>query len=96
MPHGQTNVRRYLLSGFARCGACGARLKVSWRKQAASYCCLNPGCRKVRCNAAHLERFILKLVFARLAERGITPAGPAVDADAADLDERIAALAVLC
>jgi site-specific DNA recombinase len=92
MPHGQTNARRYLLSGFARCGACDDRLKVSWRKQAPSDCCKNPSCRKVRYNAAHLERFILKLVLARLAERGISAAAPPVDEDATSLDERIAGL----
>jgi site-specific DNA recombinase len=92
MPAGQTNVRRYLLSRFAKCGACEEPLRVSWRKQAPSYCCKNPTCRKVRCNAAHLERFILKLVFARLAERGIAPAAPNPDGDSVDLEERIAAL----
>jgi site-specific DNA recombinase len=94
-PPGQTNARRYVLSGLAKCGVCGTNLKFENPKQASlepGYECKNPTCRKVRCSAFYLEKFIIKhVVFPRLAERGIKP--PSSDGvDDENLNEQIAVL----
>jgi hypothetical protein len=72
------HARRYLLSGIARCGVCGAPMQVlpAYTKKtgehiAARYGCLTPPCRKVFRKLEHLDtyvtvRTVLKLLLGRL------------------------------
>ena len=65
--------RRHLLSGIARCSACGGPLHVLCRtNRSPAYAC-RKGCGKVRVAVPLLDDFIERLLFARLAERQIGP-----------------------
>lgn len=66
--------RRHLLSGIARCSACGGPMSVVHRPgRSLAYACRKGGCGKVRVAVPLLDEFIERLLFARLAERQIGP-----------------------
>lgn len=86
-----TNERKYLLSGIASCGACGARLRHNYskgrgdRSYQQGYACAAPGCRKVWRDAALLEAYVQARVTARLANPlNPEPQAPAVPGLAAE------------
>lgn len=70
-----TNARRYLLSGIALCGSCGATLTIRHATRSESlrgYGCINAGCpRKVHRNVRHLDGFVEGHVLEILADEGV-------------------------
>lgn len=57
--HRPATVRRHLLTGFARCGACGANLRRKSTKRAGEqYVCNEPGCYRIGVKAPDLEQLI--------------------------------------
>jgi site-specific DNA recombinase len=72
--------RRYLLSGIARCGVCGSPLQAlpaftsKWTgkpvRVAATYSCVQPGCRKVTRSVALLDAYVTGRTAGRLAKPG--------------------------
>jgi site-specific DNA recombinase len=79
-----TNARKWLLSGIARCGACGSGLQVRMeqrRTHLTGYGCVRPGCRKVQRSAALLDEYVIARVVAKLGDAasppGRLPPGPA-------------------
>jgi site-specific DNA recombinase len=79
-----TNARRWLLSGIARCGACGSGLQIRpehRRPGLTGYGCVRPGCRKVQRSAALLDEYVTARVVAKLGDPasppGRLPPGPA-------------------
>jgi DNA invertase Pin-like site-specific DNA recombinase len=87
---GHTNARRWLLSGIAACGACGAPLAARQARRnvargmdaAPVYGCIAPGCRKVQRSAPHLDAFVSAAVITRLANP-LNPEGRAMPVDRA-------------
>jgi site-specific DNA recombinase len=70
-----SNARRYLLSGIATCGVCGATLRTRaayHRPGATGYACVEPGCKKVYRSVVMLDGY----VSARVVERLGNPANP--------------------
>lgn len=51
---------RHLLSGIARCGECGARLKArtNLSRMPRAYCCLHEGCRRVTVTAPKVDELV--------------------------------------
>ncbi len=89
-PPGQSNARRHLLSGIARCAVCDGPLTIHHPGHGSpGYACRRRGCGKVHVNVAALDEFVTKLTLGRLAKEGIRPA--AGDQDQA-LDSQIAAV----
>lgn len=89
-----TNARRWLLSGIAVCGACGAVMQLRPSKgrgrqeYANGYGCT--GCRKAYRSAPHLDAYVSAAVLARLAN----PLNPAAQVpDAPDMAAEWEALA---
>lgn len=89
-----TNVRRYLLSGLARCGRCGAPVigKAAQASGPAGYACPAPrdgGCAGVRRVVAPVDDLVTKVVFARLslpdAASLVADEGPAATAAAQEM-----------
>jgi DNA invertase Pin-like site-specific DNA recombinase len=83
-----TNARRYLLSGIARCGACGAGLRVRaayHRPGQTAYACVEEDCKKVSRSVALLDAYVAAAVVGRLAKpanpEGRTPAVPGLAAE---------------
>jgi site-specific DNA recombinase len=71
-----TNARRWLLSGIARCGACGEPVVIKTENRPGKptgYRCARPGCRKVQRSAALLDEYVITRVIARLGHRGNPP-----------------------
>lgn len=65
-----TNARKWLLSGIAECGPCGAPLQISKARggdAAWSYTCARTGCGKIRRNARHLDAYASAAVISRMA-----------------------------
>ncbi len=68
--------RRYLLSGIARCGACGGPMQVlpeytsgrTGRVIAARYGCLEQGCRRVFRKLEHLDTYVIIRVVLKLSD----------------------------
>jgi site-specific DNA recombinase len=83
-----TNARRYLLSGIARCGACGSGLQIrmeSRRTHLTGYGCVKPGCRKVQRSRELLDEYVITRVIAKLGdERNPAPRVPRNTALAAE------------
>jgi hypothetical protein len=77
-----TNARKWLLSGIAHCGPCGAPLQIgqSAGGRAYSYTCAKTGCGKIRRNAAHLDAYTWERVISRL-NNPLNPEGHAAPAD---------------
>ncbi|MBW8767368.1 MAG: recombinase family protein [Geodermatophilales bacterium] len=76
----------HLLSGLARCGVCGAALRVSHNRRVPAYRCSERGC--VIRRQADVDELVTRVVLGRLA------AGDAVELVAPDRSpERVAALA---
>lgn len=71
-----TNARRYLLSGLAVCGACGAglQLRAERRPELSGYGCVTPGCRKVQRSVRLLDAYVTGAVVAQLGKEA-NPAG---------------------
>jgi hypothetical protein len=72
-----TNGRRYLLSGIARCDACGSGLQIrqeQHRGKLSGYGCVKPGCRKVQRKMEALDAYVIRRVVNRLGNKG-NPAG---------------------
>ena len=72
-----TNARRYLLSGIARCGACGSGLQIrveSRRTHLTGYGCVQSGCRKVQRSMELLDEYVITRVLAKLGDER-NPAG---------------------
>lgn len=70
-----SNARKYLLSGIATCGVCGATLRTRaayHRPGATGYACVAPGCKKVFRSVVLLDGY----VSARVVERLNNPANP--------------------
>jgi site-specific DNA recombinase len=101
--------RKYLLSGIARCGACGTPLQAlpaytsKWTgkpvRVAATYSCIRPGCRKVTRSVSLLDLYAAAAVAGRLAKpanpEGHLPSVPGLAAEWRALaDERAAAEAL--
>lgn len=66
-----TNARRYLLSGIARCSACGSGLQIrveSRRTHLTGYGCVKPGCRKVQRSLELLDEYVITRVLLKLAD----------------------------
>ena len=95
--------RRYLLSGIARCGACGRTMQVltgyvraSGEKIATRYGCLDPACRKVFRNLEHLDTYVTVRVVAKLNDRrnppGRIPSAPRLAAELLALAEERAGI----
>lgn len=66
-----TNTRRYLLSGIARCGVCGAGLMVNNREKEGRpswYRCTAPDCRKVYRSQPHLDEYVITRTLAKLGD----------------------------
>ena len=64
-----TNARKYLLSGIAKCGACGSPLMIKAENRpgkTAGYRCVKPGCRKVQRSVALLDEYVITRTIARL------------------------------
>ncbi len=55
----------HLLSGIARCGACGATMRGAMNRTTASYRCSGPGC--VSRNRRDVDELVTAVVLARLA-----------------------------
>lgn len=74
---------RYLLSGIAACGACGARLQVHYTGRAprvtAGYGCVRPGCQKVHRSMPLLDAYITERVVLKLNDP-VSPEGHAPEA----------------
>jgi len=96
-----TNARRYLLSGLARCGNCGATLKARaayHRPAQTGYACVE--CKKVWRSVALLDAYVGAAVVGRLAKKanpeGRLPAVPGLAAEWRALaDERTATEAMI-
>jgi hypothetical protein len=81
------NARKYLLSGIAECGACGAGLQSfsAYTDQRrgitipATYGCARPGCRKVYRSMDLLDAYVSRRVVNKL----VNPANPAAQRMAA-------------
>lgn len=97
------NARRYLLSGIARCGACGGPMQVlpSYTSRmgkviAARYGCLAPGCRKVFRNLERLDLYVTVRTAARLSDPhnppGRIPSAPGLAAELRALAEERTAI----
>jgi len=56
---------KYLLSGTARCGVCGAKMRVVKNRGYHSYACYERFCTSVR--TVHLDEFVTEVVLERLA-----------------------------
>lgn len=71
-----TNARRYLLSGLAVCGACGATLQIraERRPELSGYGCVTPGCRKVQRSVRLLDAYVTGAVAGQLG-KAANPAG---------------------
>jgi DNA invertase Pin-like site-specific DNA recombinase len=94
-----TNARRYLLSGIARCGACGAPLHMRaayHRPGQTGYACIEDGCKKVYRSVALLDMYVAAAVVGRLAKEGNPeghlPSVPGLAAEWRALDEERAAV----
>ena len=89
-----TNARKWLLSGIAACGACGAPLQLrpskgrGRREYANGYACNRAGCRRAYRSAAHLDAYVSEAVIARLDN----PLNPQAEAPAPDFAEEWSAL----
>ena len=90
--------RRYLLSGIARCGVCGAPMQVlpqytksTGRVIAARYGCLTPPCRKVFRKLEHLDAYVTVRTVAKLGDKrnppGRIPSAPGLAAELRALAE---------
>lgn len=70
--HRGSNTQTYLLTGIARCGACGRGLQRSSTGRAGqlvlSYGCRAPGCRKVHRNMIHLDEYVITRALAKLSD----------------------------
>ena len=86
------NARRYLLSGIARCGACGGPMQVlpAYAKStgesiAARYGCLTVPCRKVFRKLEHLDTYVIVRTVAKLGDKrnppGRIPSSPGLAAE---------------
>ena len=91
-----TNVRKYLLSGIARCSECGSGLQVRAeyrRPQQTGYGCVKPGCRKVQRNAVHLDEYVITRTLLKLNDEdsppGELPAAPELAGQFAALTRRL-------
>jgi DNA invertase Pin-like site-specific DNA recombinase len=76
--------RKFTLTGLARCGLCGARVKVYTRPDPArtQYSCPPPaegGCGKVGVNVKKSEAHVASLVFDRLTRTDLGDLNPAPD-----------------
>lgn len=63
------NARRWMLSGIAACGPCGAALQIGLAaggRAAWSYTCARTGCGRIRRSAVHLDAYVSGRVVARL------------------------------
>jgi site-specific DNA recombinase len=88
-----TNARKYLLSGIAVCGVCGAALQARSegrkRRHLAGYGCVQPGCRKVQRSVRLLDEYVITRVLSLLAHplnpAGQIPASPGLAAQFAAL-----------
>jgi DNA invertase Pin-like site-specific DNA recombinase len=86
---GHTNARRWLLSGIAVCGACGAPLIARHARRnvargmeaTVGYGCVNPACRKVLRNAAHLDAYVGGRVVDGVLANPLNPEGRAMPVD---------------
>jgi DNA invertase Pin-like site-specific DNA recombinase len=102
--------RRYLLSGIARCGVCGSPLQAlpaytsKWTgkpvRVAATYSCIQPGCRKVTRSVSLLDAYVTGRTAGRLANQanpdGHLPSVPGLAAEWRALaDERAATEAMI-
>jgi DNA invertase Pin-like site-specific DNA recombinase len=94
-----SNARRYLLSGIAMCGVCGATLRTRaayHRPGATGYACVEPGCKKVYRSVTLLDRYVAVSVVAVLnnpaTPRGRVPAVPGLAAEMAALAAERAAV----
>lgn len=79
-----TNASRWLLSGIARCGACGSGLQIrpeQRRTHLTGYGCVRPGCRKVQRSAALLDEYVITRVLAKLGDQR-NPPGRVLPSDA--------------
>jgi site-specific DNA recombinase len=77
----------HLLSGIGRCGICGASLRITYRRNVASYRCSGGGC--VIRKREDLDALVTELVVARLS----APDAAEVLTTGTDSPERAAALA---
>ena len=84
--------RRYLLSGIARCGACGGPMQVlpayvkgTGEQIPARYGCLTAPCRKVFRNLEHLDTYVTVRTVAKLSDKrnppGRIPSAPGLAAE---------------
>jgi site-specific DNA recombinase len=82
-----TNARKYLLSGIARCGACGSPLMIKTENRpgkTAGYRCIKPGCRKVQRSMALLDEYVITRTIARLGHEANPPPRPVTAATAGE------------
>jgi len=77
----------HLLSGIARCGVCGASLRITFRRDVPSYRCSGGGC--VIRKKANLDLLVTELVVARLS----APDATALLTTGTDSPKRVAAVA---
>jgi site-specific DNA recombinase len=92
-PGGPGGGRKYLLSGIAVCGACGAPLQARSegrnRRHLTGYGCVQPDCRKVQRNVRLLDAYVTGVTVRRLSHprnpAGQIPAAPGLAAQFAAL-----------
>ena len=96
-PHRVTNrgysTARWLLTGIARCGACGGPLRVALTAGTPRYGCRTDGCRAVVRLVAPVDEYVTQVVLA-LAE-DIAARGADTDRDAPEVAEAREELAAL-
>lgn len=85
--------RRYLLTGFLRCGLCGSKLRTNRQASEQRFACRrdNGGCGGILIRYAPVEDFIVDLVLDRLeAEAHLNESGSEAHDPAAELHAEIA------
>jgi hypothetical protein len=87
--HRGSNEPAYLLTGIARCGACGRTLQRASTGHAGnltiSYGCRAAGCRKTHRNMALLDEYVITRVLAKLGDPGNPPGHPPVNEHAGEI-----------
>jgi len=88
---GESGKIKYLLSGIATCGICGAKAQSILNGGKLAYGCVPPGCTRIRRNMAHLDGYITARLLALLNSDEARQALPGQSGDGA-LAMEIAAL----
>jgi len=80
---GESGKIKYLLSGIATCGICGAKAQSILNGGKLAYGCVPPGCTRIRRNMAHLDTYVTARLLVLLNSDEVAVALPETGEDTA-------------